>query len=164
MLIKPAKKSDLGEIQKLIESAIIEMERNHIFQWDEIYPSIKDFAEDLNNGTLFIGTEGDEIAVVYVLNKDQDEEYFKADWTYKGESFCVLHRFCVNPKFQNRGIAKSVLSQIEEELRQRNIKAIRLDVFTENPFALRLYEKAGFHKTGTADWRKGKFILMEKLL
>ena len=164
MNIRLAKKSDLEEIQKLIKSAIIEMEKNQIFQWDEIYPSIKDFSEDLKKQTLFIGTEENEIAVVYVLNKEQDDEYFKADWTYKGEDFCVLHRFCVNPKFQNKGIAKSVLAQLIEKLQQNNIKAIRLDVFTENPFALKLYEKAGFHKTGTADWRKGKFILLEKLL
>lgn len=47
---------------------------------------------------------------------------------------------------------------------ESDIESIRLDVFTQNPFALRLYEKTGYRKTGTADWRKGKFILMEKVL
>ena len=81
-----------------------------------------------------------------------------------GENFCVIHRLCVNPKFQKQGIAKKTLIYIEEKLQKECVKSIRLDVFTENPYALRLYEKAGYHKTGTADWRKGKFLLMEKLL
>lgn len=46
-----------------------------------------------------------------------------------------MHRLCVNPVFQNRGIAKSALLHIENEL-----KAISIH----------------------ADWRKGKFYLMEK--
>ena len=76
----------------------------------------------------------------------------------------MLHRLCVNPKFQNQGVAKKTLIYIEEQLRNAGTKAIRLDVFTQNPYALKLYEKAGYHKTGTADWRKGRFLLMEKNL
>ncbi|MBD5427537.1 MAG: hypothetical protein HDR38_08340 [Treponema sp.] len=42
------------------------------------------------------------------------------------------------------------------------IHTIRLDAFSENPYALRLYEHMGYVKVGTADWRKGMFYLMEK--
>lgn len=47
---------------------------------------------------------------------------------------------------------------------QFKINAIRLDVFSQNPFALKLYEKCGYAKTGTVNWRKGIFYLMEKYL
>ena len=76
----------------------------------------------------------------------------------------LFHRLCVNPAYQNRGIAKDTLSHIEQELRKSNIEAVRLDAFSENPYALSLYQKAGYEKVGVADWRKGRFYLMEKRL
>ena len=140
------------------------MESNGIHQWDEVYPDKEEFLNDLNGKNLFVGEKDGEIAVVFVLNKWQDKAYFSAEWSYTGEQFCVLHRLCVNPKFQNQGIAKGTLKYIEEKLKTAGIKSIRLDVFTENPYSLRLYENFGFHTTGTADWRMGKFLLMEKVL
>ena len=159
-----ATESDIDEICALVKSAISNMDRNDIFQWDEIYPAREDFLSDIKSGYLYAGKIGEKIAVVFALNKCQDEAYKSANWTYTGEDFCVLHRLCVNPEFQNQGIAKTALKYIEEKLKNSGTKSIQLDVFTQNPFALRLYEKAGFHQTGTADWRKGKFLLMEKIL
>ena len=57
-----------------------------------------------------------KIAVIYVLNKFQDEEYFSADWKYKGENFCVIHRLCVNPCFQRQGIVKATVCHIMEKI------------------------------------------------
>ncbi len=159
-----ATESDIDEICALVKSAISGMDRNSIFQWDEIYPAREDFLSDIKSGNLYAGKIGEKIAVVFALNKCQDEAYKIANWTYNGEDFCVLHRLCVNPEFQNQGVAKTTLKYIEEKLKNSGKKSLQLNVFTQNPFALRLYEKAGFHQTGTADWRKGKFLLMEKIL
>jgi ribosomal protein S18 acetylase RimI-like enzyme len=51
---------------------------------------------------------------------------------------------------------------IEETLRARGVKAVRLDAFSLNPFALRLYERLGYEKTGEVTFRKGLFYLYEK--
>lgn len=53
---------------------------------------------------------------------------------------------------------------IERKLKKLNIKAIRLDVFSQNPYAINLYTHMGYSKVGYADWRKGRFYLMEKYL
>lgn len=164
MEFKKATENDITEICSLIKNAIDVMEKNNIHQWDELYPTKEDFLDDINSGNLYEGIANGKIAVIYVLNKLQDPAYFTADWSYHGENFCIIHRLCVNPEFQNLGIAKQTLSHIEEVLKQNGVESIRLDVFTENPFALKLYEKADYRKTGTADWRKGKFFLMEKIL
>ncbi|MBO4458676.1 MAG: GNAT family N-acetyltransferase [Butyrivibrio sp.] len=90
--------------------------------------------------------------------------YENAKWEGDGNSAYILHRFCVSPSIQNRGIGKKVLSHIEEQVKEMGYKSIRLDVFTENPFAQRLYRHDGFEPRGYANWRKGKFDLMEKVL
>jgi ribosomal protein S18 acetylase RimI-like enzyme len=53
---------------------------------------------------------------------------------------------------------------IEKDANYKGAKAIRLDVFTENPYALKLYHDCGYSRVGTVEWRKGKSFLMEKYL
>lgn len=159
-----AKPEDLVEIGQLIQAAVCRMEENNIYQWDEIYPTNEDFAEDLQQKNLYVGICEDRIAVVFVLNQLFDEEYKNGTWRYPEKSFYILHRLCVHPDFQNKGVAKETMVYIEAFLREKKVEAIRLDAYSQNPFALRLYEKAGYHKVGHADWRKGRFFLMEKYL
>lgn len=75
-----------------------------------------------------------------------------------------MHRLCVNPVFQNQGIARRTMEHIEQEAAAKGIQAIRLDVFSQNPHALKLYRNRGFEEVGTTQWRKGLFYLMEKYL
>ena len=53
---------------------------------------------------------------------------------------------------------------IEEFLKGEGIETIRVDAFSLNPFALKMYEKAGYSKVGEANWWKGLFYLFEKLI
>lgn len=164
MIYRLAKESDIDKICSLIENAVIEMESNQIFQWDSLYPTKADFLDDIQKQQLFIGLSDNDILVIYALNKDCDKEYINGAWKYPDSKYHIIHRLCVNPKYQNRGIAKNTLLHIEKELREKGIETIRLDVFSNNPFALSLYQNSGYEKVGSADWRKGRFYLMEKHL
>lgn len=155
---------ELDEIVSLFQAAIKTMEENGIPQWDEIYPSREDLQEDIRQGTLYTGRENGTIAVVFVLNTQCDEQYEQAEWRDKQEPYLVLHRFCVHPAFQNRGVGRLAAHQIEEQVKEQGIYSLRLDAFSENPFALKLYRSLGYRETGTAVFRKGKFYLFEKNL
>lgn len=157
-----ANPEDLDEVCSMVQAAVSHMIEQNIFQWDELYPVREDFAEDIERQQLTVGLAGGRIAVIYVLNQECDAEYADGDWKYRDEPFYVIHRLCVSPDFQRMGIAGSALSHIEETLKTMGIHEIRLDVFSGNPFAQRLYEGAGFFKTGEVHWRKGMFYLMEK--
>lgn len=156
--------NDLEKIVLLVQHAIRNMEKNNIDQWDELYPVREDFENDIINGDLYVGIIDSEIAAVFALNQESDEDYKKGAWVYPERSYYVLHRLCVNPLFQNRGVATKTMKYIEEMLRHKGIQAVRLDVFSKNPYSQRLYARAGYVRTGTADWRKGRFYLMEKYL
>lgn len=164
IIYRQAEMSDLPEIWSLVNSAVHEMEKNGIYQWDELYPIPEDFSEDISKGELNIGTIDGKIAVIYAINQSCDEEYRQGKWQYPNEPFEVIHRLCVSPEFQRMGIAAKTVSHIEEQLREQGISVIRLDVYSKNPYALRLYEKQGFQKTGMVKWRKGDFYLMEKYI
>ena len=159
---RKAEPNDIEEICSIVHDVVGVMERDNIFQWDYLYPDKGDFQEDIRKSQLYVGSVNGQIAVMYTLNQECDKEYENGKWKYKDEPFYIVHRLCVNPAFQNKGIAKSTLLYSEKQLKEMSIHVIRLDVFSDNPFALRLYNSLGYSQVGHADWRKGKFFLMEK--
>lgn len=156
--------ADLPEIAALFENAKKHMIAQQIFQWDELYPTWETYDLDIKRRELTVGILDGRIAVVYVLNRECDEQYRKGRWKYADAPYLVLHRLCVNPAYQNMGVAKLTMAHIEEVVRAKGIRNIRLDAFSENPFALRLYDSCGFRHVGDTDWRKGRFYLLEKCL
>lgn len=157
-----AEEKDLQEIINMFHDAIEEMNKHNIHQWDEVYPDEHTIENDIRNKQLYVGKIHSEIACVYVVNDECDEEYTNGDWKYPNATYAVIHRMCVNPKFQNQGIGAVTLNHIEEKLKDEGVETIRLDAFSLNPFALKLYYKNGYVKVGVAILRKGKFYLMEK--
>lgn len=161
---RQARPDDLDSIVALAGQAVVRMVSQGIDQWDDLYPTGEDFEQDIHGGQLTVGMQGGEIAVIYTINQEYDPEYESADWKHPDRPFCILHRLCVNPVFQNRGIARQTMEHIEREAAANGALAIRLDVFSQNPHALRLYQSCGYEQVGTARWRKGLFYLMEKYL
>ena len=135
--------NDLDNIYQIYVDAIAEMNRNSIPQWDERYPDREILNEDIAKGELFVGFIDDKIASAYVVNAECDEQYVNGSWEFPQAKFYVIHRLCVNPKFQNKGIGTLVMRHIEESLKAEGIESIRLDAFSQNPYALKLYEKLG---------------------
>lgn len=155
---------DISSICAMIASAIETMEQQGIYQWDEFYPTRADITADIRSKTLYTVTENDALVAIYVINREADPEYLDAKWECDGGTACIIHRLCVAPAVSHRGIGNTVLLHIEEQLRDLGYESVRLDVFSQNPYAIRLYEKNGYKRRGCADWRKGRFWLMEKRL
>lgn len=149
---------DLDAICDMVASVIHTMEAQGIYQWDAMYPTREDFLADLQQQTLYMATEQDVLVAIYVINRECDPEYQAGKWQYCGEKAGILHRLCVSPKAQHHGVGKAVLAHIEQQLRDMGVTSVRLDVFSENPYAIRLYKHNGYVQRGHVDWRKGRFF------
>ena len=93
------------------------MEQHGIYQWDKLYPTEEDILNDIANGELYIGKVEDRIAVIYVINTSYDVEYNNGDWQYPNAEYRIIHRLCVHPEYQQKGIAKMTMQYIENEIR-----------------------------------------------
>lgn len=164
MKIRKAELGDLNIIIDIFKNAINEMNDNNISQWDEIYPTSEILKEDILKKEMYVGIKGDTIVSVIVVNNEFDEQYKNGDWKYADESFAVVHRLCVNPIYQNQKIGQATMSMLEEILKKDGIESIRLDAFSLNPYALKMYRALGYQKVGETNWRKGLFYLLEKKL
>ena len=94
------------------------MEKNNIYQWSDVYPTEEDFMEDIKNHHMEVGMIDNKIAVIYTVNKEYDNQYLNGKWRMLHGEFRVIHRLCVNPEFQNKGLAKEAISHIEIRLPQ----------------------------------------------
>ncbi len=54
----------------------------------------------------------------------------------------------VAPAYRRKGIAKKLLTQIEDLFKQKDVRECRLEVREKNTAALSLYEKLGYKKVG----------------
>ncbi|MBE6049805.1 MAG: GNAT family N-acetyltransferase [Clostridium sp.] len=161
---KLAEKKDIKKIFEMFQDAIKEMDRNNIPQWDELYPAIEDIKEDVENKQLYVAFDKESVVATYVINQECDEEYINGKWEFDDKSFYVLHRICVNPKYQKCGVGTRTVKCFEEHVRSLGGESVRLDVFTLNPYSLKMYDKLNYKKVGMVYWRKGDFYLMEKKL
>lgn len=157
---KKANADELGEIFEIYTAAIRLMDSQGIYQWDEIYPDKNILSEDIKKGELFVGRSEGMIVSAYAISDEFDDGYKNGKWEF--DCFQVIHRLCVSPEFQGIGVGEATVRHIEKSLAEKGVKSIRLDAFTQNTKAVKMYNRLGYKTVGFADFRKGKFILMEK--
>ena len=155
-------KEHIPEVMSLVTEAIQHMDTNGIPQWDEIYPTRAIFEKDVNENTLFGYFIENTLAGVIVLNWFQDKEYEEIDWKLDDELPLVVHRLCISPKLQGRGLAKLLVKFAEDFAKGNKYKSIRLDAFTKNPISVGLYRKLGYEERGSVNFRMGEFLVFEK--
>ncbi|MFT8315598.1 MAG: GNAT family N-acetyltransferase [Clostridium sp.] len=164
MKIRKAELEDLNIIMDIFRNAINVMNDNNIPQWDEIYPTNVILEQDILKKQMYVGIKDNTIVSIVVVNNEFDVQYKHGNWKYDNERFAVVHRLCVNPIYQNQKIGKNTMIMIEDLLQKKGIQSIRLDAFSLNPYALKMYQKLEYQKAGEANWRKGLFYLLEKKL
>lgn len=164
MVFRKAELTEATQVFSIYRTAISRMQASGIDQWDDAYPTQAVIEQDIANGEMTIGLIDDIIACAFVLNKEQWEGYENGDWQYSNLPFSVLHRLCVNPIYQGKGVAKQAIRYIETFLKSEGVDVLRLDSFPQNLNAVKLYENQNYIKVGEAAFRKGIFYLYEKKL
>ena len=109
-------------------------------------------------------TKGKQIVTCVVINEEQDEAYLSGSWHFREGKIAVIHRLCVHPEVQGEGNGKRMMQYAEELIHKQGYASIRLDTFTDNYIARKLYEQLGYSYVGEVTFRKGLFYLMEKEL
>jgi len=82
---------------------------------------------------------GELIGSGYVLIKEA-KDYFKH------ETYGYLGFMYVRPEARGKGVNGMIIEEMKTWCKERGVYEIRLEVYDENPGAIRAYEKAGFVK------------------
>ena len=85
---------------------------------------------------------------IIAINEDQSSEYNNLSWVCNEGKVIVFHRLAVQPNKQRTGIAKELMDFAENYANNNEFTSIRLDAYSGNPKALRLYEQRGYKIVG----------------
>jgi ribosomal protein S18 acetylase RimI-like enzyme len=166
MKIKIAEPRHLQQIPELIKACILDMESKDIYQWNDYYPTLDYFEDDINKGNMRVIESNDELIGIITFNEFQDDEYKDVRWLTATGNNLVIHRLAVNPKWQRKGVARFLMDYAEDYAFKKGYASIRLDAFSDNKRVLRFYRNRGYIKTGQVYFpkRETPFFTYEKLL
>lgn len=165
MNITKGQRQDLSDIISIISECKELMKSQGIFQWDEDYPTIDIVENDIDDGNCYVMKDNNRSVAYVAINEEEEGLNRTVCSTNEGKSLAI-HRLCVHPTFQGKGIAKTILKFIEEFSNKNNYACIRLDAYSENKNALKLYENFGYNKVGEVFFpgRKLPFYCYEKYI
>lgn len=161
-----ATEDDVDRVMVLVKDCIRDMESQGVYQWSEYYPNLRIVKDDIKHGSMHMLKENEEILGIITLNEDQPSEYECLGWSTHEGRILVMHRLAVSPRWQMQGIGRKILDFAEEYAVDNGYSSIRLDAYSGNPRALRLYEKHQYKRVGQVHFprRDIPFYCYEKIL
>ena len=73
-------------------------------------------------------------------------------------------RFYLDPALHGRGVAQALMAEVLAQARSAGHDGVWLQVWEQNPRAIRFYAKAGFEDAGDATFRIGEQVDRDRLL
>jgi len=164
-----AKKKDLSEIMHIIGQAQAYLASQHIEQWQNGYPNESAILKDIKNTESYVVKSEDSSLLATAMFTTRNEPTYKrieGQWLTKNNAtYGVIHRMAVSNKFRGKGIAKFIFFQCEQNLKQNNIKSMRIDTHEENLGMQGLLKKLGYHYCGVIYLENNdKRLAFEKLI
>ncbi len=165
MDISLARTDQLQEIFAIFRQCKAHMEKEHIFQWTDSYPTLEILDADIKSGNLYCLGSGVCAGVIHISDI-QEAEYGSVKWQHTTGNVLVIHRLAIDPLFQKQGLARKLMDFAEHYGSQNNYASVRLDAFSQNHRVLRFYENRGYSKRGEVYFpgRTDPFFCYEKQL
>jgi ribosomal protein S18 acetylase RimI-like enzyme len=145
--IRQADASHLEVAWGIVERCRAALREAGIPQWDDVYPTRDTVAEDIAQGSLFILATSAVPHAIVALNSHQDDQYRAVSWV-TAEPALVVHRLCVDPHAQGRGLARLLMTFAETFAAEHGFASVRLDAYSGNPAAVALYRHCGYREAG----------------
>ena len=166
MQINLASITSLKPVLQLLVACKKQLHLEGIFQWTEAYPNRGIVEQDILNRTLYLLLHNEELVGAISLNRNLEPEYQSIDWEDKNGRALVIHRLAIHPDHQGKGYAKSLVQFAEKLAIEKGFTSVRLDAYSGNGAALRLYERFCYTKKGTVTFpgRSLPFFCFEKIL
>jgi len=142
LIYREANQSDLPALKRF-EQLLIDSERSFdscIKNSDATYYDMNKLMSDSDSYVL-VAEYGDGIIASGYAQIVASKIEFQTHSEY-----CHIDFVFVEPKFRSKGVAKNIISHLEQWASTRGVDRIHLETYIENEAAIRVYEKLGFKK------------------
>jgi ribosomal protein S18 acetylase RimI-like enzyme len=147
-MIRKAKALEIVQLIAISKLCAAHMIANDIYQWNENYPNIKAFEQDLERGELYVLYNQDTLLGCITISNIKDSEYEAISWLTQDTKHYYIHRLAVSPAFQKKGYARKLMDFAESFAKQNAAVSVRLDTFSQNKRNQRFYENRGYQRLG----------------
>ena len=106
-MIRKALISDLETVKSLTEACAKKMINDGIFQWNDHYPSKEIFRKDIEEESLYVWDDKNQIKGCIMFSPEKDEVYNSTKWLTQDNKNIYVHRLAVHPKFQKKELETS---------------------------------------------------------
>ncbi len=164
-ILRKATINDLPSIWDIIQKAIIRRKKEGSNQWQDNYPNPKVLKNDLDQKQGHVLTNNTNILGYCSIGINNEPEYNKIEGKWlTNNDYIVIHRLAICEKYLGKGIAKTILSQIEELALKKNIKSIKADTNADNFSMLHLLNKFEYTYCGIIYYSGSARQAFEKVL
>lgn len=145
-----AKNEDLGSISEIVAYAKKTLASHNVDQWQGPYPTVDDYAKDIENGMCRVITVNGDIAAVFSIGFEHESDYdaiTDGKWS-SDDPYGTVHRAAVAEKYRGSGLSAYIFSYAEQICRENGIKFLRVDTHKKNKSMQRLLNSCGFKYRG----------------
>ncbi len=161
MKIRKARKEDFEQYYKLDKKfgefdkiCVIKNYRKYL-EWDDKLAKRekkKDFEKIIKKkNTLFLVAEDNKNLIGFIIGEIYNRPKF-----YKIKKNGFIGDIFVTKKHRGKGIALKLKNKLFKWFKDNKIKSIRLNVFSENKYAIKIYKKWGFKILSYDMWKELK--------
>lgn len=164
-MIRKATPEDLPVILEIIKEVKRLMLEGGNPQWNSDYPGEREYSRDIELGELWLEEAEGVITGFMTVNDNLSKEYDDVIWTTELPANSI-HRLAVNPLCRGKGVARRLFAFAEDLSKRQGMKSIRLDTFSPNKTAQRLFANNGYTYVGEIfmKGRKVPYLCFEKAL
>lgn len=154
MFIREATVNDLEELNAFYirMNEVINVRSEKYNPDNPVFPSKEMIIEAISTHGQFVGIEDNRIVIACIVNHNCAPAYEQVKWPVHLEKneFYILHALRVLPEYERRGYAKMMLEFLYQIAKEREQKALRLDVL-EGYNVDAFYRSCGFMYIDTID-------------
>ncbi|WMM32977.1 GNAT family N-acetyltransferase [Shouchella clausii] len=167
-MIRQGTLNDLPQIEQIAIDATKQMNLEGSDQWTSAYPTAAHFQEDIEQGTLYVYLENMRIVGSISIDQNLPVEFNESQlsWKTKHETAGTFHRLVVDPAAQQSGVAVKLVQFAESLCREQGLASLKMDTYSKNKKAQKLFAKLGYKPVGTFYYpnKKDPFFAYEKAL
>lgn len=148
-----ATENDLPSIMAITNQAKAFLKSQGVDQWQDGYPFIEDFKQDIQKQELFVFRLDGEVAAYAALIAGPDEHYElieDGEWLNQEGPYYAIHRVAVSENFRGQRVAQHLFELSLDYLHSNDpsVKSVRVDTHPENRIMQHVLTKVGFKRTG----------------
>ncbi|MCI2228066.1 GNAT family N-acetyltransferase [Polaribacter sp. MSW13] len=169
MKIQLSTTKNIPAIMEIINDAKHLLASLNIDQWQNGYPNAAQIEQDVQNGESYVVVnDKNQVMATSMFTTNPEPTYLFIDGNWlvdEHKVYGVIHRMAIKKEFRKLGLATFLFDAFHQQLKNKNIKSLKIDTHEDNLGMQSLIKKLGYQYCGIIYTDYGaKRLAFEKII